>query len=251
MVADSAMIEIGEGVDFESLFAEVCVELSGVEELGSSFTARLEIQNGTATQGEDFEGGIRIPSGCPFSALNDPPFAPISQQDFESRMILREREMDGVFVDFFMGTELTACGVVSILPDLIFEGPENLTLTLVDGDFSVGEDNITSMIVIVDPEGTYLEMYGNVQYNFRICILDFKCFSDDYQVLIICTSSLKSAFTVIETTVCPHNNRLSHYVHLGRISKIIKNTSLPQPFFNCIVHHQYNIICLVKKLIVS
>ena len=155
VVADSAMIEIGEGVDFESLFAEVCVELSGVEELGSSFTARLEIQNGTATQGEDFEGGIRIPSGCPFSALNDPPFAPVSQKDFKSRMILREREMDGVFVDFFMGTNLTACGVVSILPDLIFEGPENLTLTLVDGDFSIGEDNITSMIVIVDPEGTY------------------------------------------------------------------------------------------------
>ena len=94
------------------IFVDVCLTLSSASEIGNPFTAEVIVneKDSTATLGSDFQPGIVFPDGCP--------------------MVGSSEASDSLLIEFVPGTELTACGVVTILDDGIFEDEEIIAFAI-------------------------------------------------------------------------------------------------------------------------
>ena len=109
----------------------MCLTVDGDVTIGNPFTAELMVDDvsSAATLGIDFQ--------FPIHYSND--------------------VSDRLLVDFVPGSILTACGVVAILDDNIFEDVETIVLTINDtsvSDFATASGNTNVEITIVqDPQG--------------------------------------------------------------------------------------------------
>ena len=109
----------------------MCLTVEGDVAIGNPFTAELIVDDvsSTATLGIDFQ------------------FPTHYSTDVTDRLL----------VDFVPGSMLTACGVVAILDDDIFEDVETIVLTINDtsvSDFATASGNTNVEITIVqDPQG--------------------------------------------------------------------------------------------------
>ena len=117
-------------------FVDVCLEVGGVTAIGNAFTAELVVDSATtAIIGLDFQPGSVIPDRCPNADSSD--------------------VSDSVLVNFEVGSELTACGVVTILDDNIFEAEEMIVLTINEtsvSDFATPSGSVT-ITIARDPQG--------------------------------------------------------------------------------------------------
>ena len=110
---------------------EVCLTVDGDVTIGNPFTAELMVDDvsSTATLGIDFQFPMHYSTDV----------------------------SDSLLVDFVPGSMLTACGVVAILDDDIFEDVETILLTINDtsvSDFATASGNTNVEITIVqDPQG--------------------------------------------------------------------------------------------------
>ena len=117
---------------------EVCLTIDGDVTIGNPFTAELMVDDvsSAATLGIDFQ-------------------FPIHSNDVS----------DSLLVDFVPGSMLTACGVVAILDDDIFEDVEIILLTINDtsvSDFATASGNTNVEITIVqDPQGNKWKIYSS------------------------------------------------------------------------------------------
>ena len=114
------------------IFVDVCLTLSSATEIGNPFTAEVIVDEAasTATLGSDFQPGIVFPDGCPIS--------------------------DSLLIEFVPGTELTACGIVTILDDGIFEDEEIIAFainqTFVSG-IVLADSSIVTITINRDSQG--------------------------------------------------------------------------------------------------
>ena len=128
------------------IFVDVCLTLSGATEIGNPFTAEVIVDEAasTATLGSDFQPGIVFPDGCP--------------------MVGSSEASDSLLIEFVPGTELTACGVVTILDDGIFEDEEIIAFTI-NQTFVSNHVLVDSSITIYrDSQGKLNRICTNVVY---------------------------------------------------------------------------------------
>lgn len=99
-------------------FVAICLDLTGPGEIENPFSVELILgDQSTATLDADFELGIVPPAGCPLSPFNTgsvPPNAPVGPNVTATSLV----------IEFQPGTELQACGFVTILDDDIYEDEE-------------------------------------------------------------------------------------------------------------------------------
>lgn len=128
-----------EPLDGDNMVVPLCLNLVGVEEIGTPFTVELRLQedSSTATLGEDVQYGL------PGSS----PTVPATTS---------------IFIEFPRGTVLRSCGMMSILSDDIFEEPEMYMLRLsvsVPYDIPINPDRDSFTIHIInDPSGKYISL---------------------------------------------------------------------------------------------
>ena len=99
----------------------------------------------TATLGSDFQPGIVFPDGCP--------------------MVGSSEASDSLLIEIVPGTELTACGVVTILDDGIFEDEEIIAFainqTFVSG-IVLADASIVTITINRDSQGKLNRILTNV-----------------------------------------------------------------------------------------
>ena len=133
---------------------EVCLTVDGDVTIGNPFTAELTVNDAssTATLGRDFQFPMHYSS------------------DVSDRLL----------VDFVPGSMLTACGVVAILDDDVFEDVEIIILTICNtsiNDFATASGSADVEITIAqDPQGrsTYVHWCQHY-YKFKITIFLICC----------------------------------------------------------------------------
>ena len=129
------------------IFVDVCLTLSSATEIGNPFTVEVIVDEAasTATLGSDFQLSIVFPDGCP--------------------MVGSSEASDSLLIEFVPGTELTACGVVTILDDGIFEDEEIIAFaineTFVRGIVLV-DSNIVTITINRDSQGKLNRIRTNV-----------------------------------------------------------------------------------------
>ena len=129
------------------IFVDVCLTLSGATKIENPITAEVIVDEAasTATLGSDFQPGIVFPDGCP--------------------MVGSSEASDSLLIEFVPGTELTACGVVTILDDGIFEDEEIITFainqTFVSGIIFATSDIVT-ITINRDSQGKLNRILTNV-----------------------------------------------------------------------------------------
>ena len=129
------------------IFVDVCLTLRVATEIGNPFTVEVIVDEAasTATLGSDFQPGIVFPDGCP--------------------MVNSSEASDSLLIEFVPGTELTACGVVTILDDGIFEDEEIIAFaineTFVSGIVLV-DSNIVTITINRDSQGKLNRIRTNV-----------------------------------------------------------------------------------------
>ena len=109
----STSLAFNERLDIENMFVPVCVNLVGVEEIGTGFTVELKLDEelSTATLGEDVVYDIIVPGSN----------TPIQEASTTS---------SSIFIDFSPGQVMRSCGTMSIFADDILEGSETFGLRL-------------------------------------------------------------------------------------------------------------------------
>ena len=129
------------------IFVDVCLTLSSGTEIGNPFTAEVIVDEAatTATLGLDFQPGIVFPDGCPMVGSNETSVS--------------------LLIEFVPGTELTACGVVTILDDGIFEDEEIIAFainqTFVNGTV-LADSSIVTITINRDSQGKLNRIRTNV-----------------------------------------------------------------------------------------
>lgn len=152
-MSTSVIQMVREGVDFDSQFVEICVKAAGALTIGNSFDVDLILVTQTATLGVDYQFGVIPPEGCLLPPSNNYlPFLPIPGY-VSSTLPTRNLR-----IHFAPGESLpaTSCGIVTILIDEVFEGPESLQLSINSTcPFEVPTVQlVSSSLVITDTEGT-------------------------------------------------------------------------------------------------
>ena len=133
------------------IFVDVCLTLSSASVIGNPFTAEVIVNEkaSTATLGLDFQPGIVFPDGCPIVGSSE--------------------ASDRLLIEFVPGTELTACGVVTILDDGIFEDEEiivfSINQTFVNGTV-LADSNRVTITIKRDSQGKLNRIRTNV-----VCII--------------------------------------------------------------------------------
>lgn len=137
----SSSVVFNERLDVDNIFVPVCMVLVGVEEIGTSFTVEMVLDEefSTATLGEDLHYNVVIPGSPP-------------TPDHSTTT--------SIFITFATGTVMRSCGVMTILADDILEGPETYVLTLDNSNpfkISVNQDRKSFTLTISnDPSGKYI-----------------------------------------------------------------------------------------------
>lgn len=142
----STSLQFNERLDIDNMFVPVCLDLVGVEEIGTPFTVELKLDEelSTATLGEDLVYDIVVPGSN----------HPIRDSSTTTTSI---------FIDFPIGRVMRSCGVISILSDDIMEGPETYTLRLhsvtpFEISINPNQDSFT-VLIHNDPGGKYTATY--------------------------------------------------------------------------------------------